>query len=86
MSKEEGIEVEGTVTKALSNAQFNVLLDNGHAVLAYPAGKMRKHFIRIIAGDKVTLLLSPYDLGKGRITFRHKAGSKPAANGPGSAA
>jgi translation initiation factor IF-1 len=77
MSKEEGIEVEGTVIKALSNAQFSVTLDNGHEVLAYPAGKMRKHFIRILPGDKVTLSLSPYDLGKGRITFRHKKGAAP---------
>lgn len=72
MSKEEAIEVEGVVTKALSNAKFSVELENGHVVTAYPSGKMRKFFIKIIPGDKVTLALSPYDLGQGRITFRHK--------------
>jgi translation initiation factor IF-1 len=72
MSKEEAIEVEGTVTKALSNAQFTVQMENGHVVTAYPAGKMRKFFIKILPGDKVTVALSPYDLRKGRITFRHK--------------
>ena len=72
MSKEEAIEVEGVVKKALSNAKFNVEIENGHIVVAYPAGKMRKNFIKILPGDKVTLALSPYDLGKGRITFRHK--------------
>ena len=73
MSKEEGIEVEGVVTKALSNAQFTVEMENGHVIAAYPAGKLRKFFIKIIPGDKVTVSLSPYDLGKGRITFRHKS-------------
>jgi len=73
MSKEEGIEVQGVVQKALSNSKFSVELDNGHAVIAYPAGKMRKFFIKILPGDKVTLSLSPYDLSKGRITFRHKS-------------
>ena len=72
MSKEEAIEVEGVVTKALSNAKFLVELENGHIVTAYPAGKMRKFFIKILPGDRVTLGLSPYDLSKGRITFRHK--------------
>lgn len=72
MSKEEAIEVEGVVTKALSNAQFTVEMDNGHSITAYPSGKMRKFFIKIIPGDKVTVSLSPYDLTKGRITFRHK--------------
>ena len=72
MSKEEAIEVEGVVTKALSNAQFSVTMQNGHMITAYPAGKMRKFFIKIIPGDRVTVALSPYDLGKGRITFRHK--------------
>lgn len=72
MPKEDEIEVEGTVTKALSNAQFSVEMDNGHAITAYPTGKMRKFFIKIIPGDKVTVVLSPYDLSKGRITFRHK--------------
>lgn len=72
MSKEEAIEVEGVVLDALSNAKFSVELENGHKVLAYPSGKMRKFFIRILPGDRVTVALSPYDLGKGRITFRHK--------------
>ncbi len=73
MSKDDAIEVEGVVTKALSNAQFSVEIDNtGHVVTAYPAGKLRKFFIKILPGDKVTVALSPYDLGKGRITFRHK--------------
>lgn len=69
---EEAIEVEGIVTKALSNANFSVELENGHIVTAYPAGKMRKFFIRIIPGDRVTVGLSPYDLSKGRITYRHR--------------
>ncbi len=73
MSKEEAIEVEGIVRKALSNAMFTVEMDNGHMITAYPAGKMRKFFIKILPGDKVNVALSPYDLGKGRITFRHKA-------------
>ncbi|MDO8580834.1 MAG: translation initiation factor IF-1 [Candidatus Omnitrophota bacterium] len=72
MSKEEALEVQGVVKKALSNSKFSVEIDNGHMVVAYPAGKMRKFFIRILPGDKVTVALSPYDLGKGRITFRHK--------------
>jgi translation initiation factor IF-1 len=72
MSKEEAIEVEGVVIKALSNAKFSVDIQNGHTVIAYPAGKMKKFFIKILPGDKVTVDLSPYDLGKGRITFRHK--------------
>ena len=73
MPKEDAIEVEGIVTKALSNAQFSVQIQNGHIVTAYPAGKMRKFFIKILPGDKVTVALSPYDLSKGRITFRHKS-------------
>ena len=72
MIKQEAIEVEGIVTKALSNAKFQVELDNGHLVTAHPAGKMRKFFIRIIPGDRVTVGLSPYDLSMGRITYRHK--------------
>lgn len=72
MSKEEAIEVEGTVLKSLSNAKFSVEIQSGHTIIAYPAGKMRKFFIKILPGDKVTVALSPYDLGKGRITFRHK--------------
>lgn len=72
MSKEEAIELEGVVTKALSNAKFSIETQNGHKVTAYPSGKMRKFFIKILPGDKVTVALSPYDLGNGRITFRHK--------------
>ncbi len=72
MGKEESIEAKGVVVEVLGNAMFRVELDNGHKILAYPRGKMRKHFIRIIAGDKVTVELSPYDLDRGRITYRHK--------------
>ncbi|MGE0269447.1 MAG: translation initiation factor IF-1 [Candidatus Omnitrophota bacterium] len=72
MSKEEAVEVQGVVKKALSNAKFSVETENGFMVVAYIAGKMRKFSIKILPGDKVTVFLSPYDLGKGRITFRHK--------------
>jgi len=72
MAKEEGITVEGTVTEALPNAMFRVQLENGHMVLAHVSGKMRMHFIRILPGDKVTVELSPYDLTRGRITYRYK--------------
>ena len=70
MAKEEGISVEGTVIEPLPNAMFRVELDNGHKVLAHVSGKMRKFFIRILPGDKVTVELSPYDLTRGRITYR----------------
>jgi translation initiation factor IF-1 len=70
--KEESIQVEGKVIEALPNARFRVELENGHRVLAHVAGKMRMHFIRILPGDKVTVELSPYDLTRGRITFRTK--------------
>ena len=70
MAKEEGITVEGTVTEALPNAMFRVELENGHMVLAHVSGKMRMHFIRILPGDTVTVELNPYDLTKGRITYR----------------
>ncbi len=72
MAKEEAIEVEGTVIEPLPNARFKVELENGHIVLAHISGKMRMHFIRILPGDKVKLEISPYDLGKGRITYRSK--------------
>jgi len=72
MAKEEPIEVEGTITETLPNAMFRVELDNGHKVLAHVSGKIRMHFIRIIPGDRVKLELSPYDLSRGRITFRNK--------------
>jgi translation initiation factor IF-1 len=73
MPKEEAIEVEGIISKALSNAQYTVEMENGHTITAYPAGKMRRFFIKILPGDKVTVALSPYDLTRGRITFRHKS-------------
>ena len=72
MPKEDAIEVEGKVIEPLPNAMFKVELDNGHQVLAHISGKMRMHFIKILPGDKVTLELSPYDLNRGRITYRHK--------------
>ena len=72
MSKEDVIEVEGTVVEALPNAMFQVVLANGHIVLAHVSGKMRMNFIRILPGDKVTMELTPYDLNRGRITYRFK--------------
>lgn len=72
MSKEESIEVQGTIMETLPNAMFKVTLDNGHKVLAHISGKMRMHFIKILPGDKVTVELSPYDLSRGRITYRFK--------------
>ena len=72
MSKEDAIQVEGTVIEPLPNARFRVEIENGHKVLAHISGKMRKHFIRILPGDKVAVELSPYDLTRGRITYRYK--------------
>lgn len=72
MAKEEAIEVEGTVVEPLPNAMFRVELSNGHKVLAHVSGKIRMNFIRILPGDKVTVELSPYDLSRGRITYRYK--------------
>lgn len=72
MAKEETLEMEGIVAEVLPDTRFRVKLDNGMEVSAYASGKMRKHRIRILAGDKVTLEMSPYDLTKGRISFRHK--------------
>ncbi len=73
MSKrEDSIEMEGTVVEPLPNAMFRVELDNGHKVLAHISGKMRMHYIRILPGDKVVVELSPYDLSRGRITYRYK--------------
>ena len=72
MGKEDIIEVQGVVTETLPNAMFRVQLDNGHKILAHISGKMRMHFIRILPGDKVTVEMSPYDLTKGRITYRYK--------------
>lgn len=74
MAKEEAIEVDGIVQKALSNLQYTVQITSGHLVTAYVSGKMRRFFIKILPGDSVTVALSPYDLTRGRITFRHKAG------------
>jgi translation initiation factor IF-1 len=70
--KEEAIEMDGTVAEVLRNSTFRVLLTNGHQVLATIAGKMRRFRIRVLAGDRVTLAISPYDLTRGRITYRHK--------------
>ena len=72
MPKQDSIEVTGTVLETLPNAMFRVALDNGHKVLAHISGKMRMHFIRILPGDKVKVELSPYDLSRGRITYRAK--------------
>jgi len=72
LAKEEAIEVQGIVKEALPNTQFKVELQNGHLILAHLSGKMRKHFIRIVPGDKVTVALSPYDLTRGRIIFRER--------------
>ncbi|MEJ2267076.1 MAG: translation initiation factor IF-1 [Anaerolineales bacterium] len=75
MAKDEGkIQVEGTVVEALPATQFKVRLDNGHEVLAYLSGKMRKYYIRILLGDRVRVEMSPYDLTRGRIVYRHKKG------------
>ncbi len=72
MSKQTAIEQDGTIIEALSNAMFRVQLDNGHIIIAHISGKMRMHYIRILPGDKVRVEMSPYDLTKGRISFRHK--------------
>lgn len=79
MAKEELIEMNGLVVEVLPDSRYRVTLDNGHQLIAYTAGKMRKNHIRILAGDKITLELSPYDVTKGRITFRHIEGRTPAA-------
>lgn len=78
MAKEELLEVEGVVSEVLPNTQFRVTLDNGVDVVAYASGKMRKFRIRITRGDRVTVEMSPYDLTKARINFRHREGSAPA--------
>lgn len=81
MAKEELIEMQGVVNEVLPDSRFRVTLENGHSLVAYTGGKMKKNHIRILAGDKVSLELSPYDLGKGRITFRHlppRTGGIPA--------
>jgi len=81
MTKQQGIQVNGRVTEVLPDQNFRVVLDNGHTVLAYASGKMSKYRIRVLVGDIVTLELSPYDLTRGRITFRHKAGDAPRPRG-----
>jgi translation initiation factor IF-1 len=80
MAKEDVIEMEGVVSEVLPDTRFRVTLDNGHIIIAYMSGKMRKHRIRILAGDKVSIELTPYDLSKGRITFRHKDERAAPAN------
>ena len=87
MAKEELIEMHGKVDEVLPDSRFRVTLDNGHTLIAYTGGKMRKFRIRILSGDRVSLELSPYDLSKGRITFRHienraPGGPRPAARRP----
>jgi translation initiation factor IF-1 len=78
MPKEDMIEMQGLVDEVLPDTRFRVSLENGHKIIAYMAGKMRKHRIRILAGDKVSIELTPYDLTKGRITFRHKDEKAPS--------
>ena len=80
MAKEDLIEMQGVVMEVLPDTRFRVTLDNGHMLVAYSGGKMRKNHIRVLAGDKVSLELSPYDLTKGRITFRHIEGRTPSAS------
>jgi translation initiation factor IF-1 len=72
MAKEEAIELQGTVNEVLPNANFRVELENGHEILAYLSGKMRKHYIRVLEGDEVTVEISPYDMSRGRVTYRYK--------------
>lgn len=89
MAKEEELEFEGIVDEVLPDARCRVKLDNGHMVVAYTSGRMKKNRIRILAGDRVTITMTPYDLTKGRITFRHKdvrsgpGGGGPPGGGPG---
>jgi len=77
MAKQEAIELEGLVTEVLPDQNFRVRLQNDHVVLAYAAGKMAKFRIRVLVGDRVTVQLSPYDMSRGRITYRHKVGDAP---------
>ncbi len=78
MSKDDVIQMQGEVVENLPNATFRVALDNGHEILAYLSGKMRRHYIRVLLGDRVRIELSPYDLTRGRITFRFKGPSRAA--------
>ena len=82
MSKEELLTFEGVVTELLPDARFRVTLDNGHETLAYSSGKMKKNRIRVLAGDRVTVEMTPYDLTKGRLTFRHKDERSGPIGGP----
>ena len=82
MAKEELIEMQGVVNEVLPDSRYRVTLDNGHQLVAYSAGKMKKNHIRILAGDRVTLELSPYDLSKGRISFRHLSRAPGSATPP----
>ena len=85
MAKEDLIEMRGTVDEMLPDSRYRITLDNGHQLVAYTGGKMRKHRIRILAGDKVTVEMTPYDLTKGRINFRHKdvrQGPPPTSSRP----
>ena len=82
MPREETMEFEGLVTELLPEGRFRVQLENEHTILAYTAGKMRKHRIRTLVGDRVTVEMTPYDLTKGRIVFRHKTDSGPRPPGP----
>jgi translation initiation factor IF-1 len=85
MAKEELIEMEGVVSEVLPDARFRVTLDAGHEVMAYTAGRMKRHRIRVLAGDRVTVEITPYDLSKGRLIFRHKderAPVMPVRGGP----
>ncbi len=83
MAKEEVLEFEGVVNDVLPDGRFRVQLDNGHEIIAYTAGRMKRNRIRTIAGDRVTVEMTPYDLDKGRIVFRHKTDTGPAAPGGG---
>lgn len=87
MSKEDLIEMQGKVEEVLPDSRFRVTLENGHKLIAYSGGRMRKHRIRVLAGDRVSVEMSPYDLNKGRITFRHienrvNSGAAPVRRGP----
>ncbi len=82
MAKEELIEMQGIVDEVMPDSRYRVTLDNGHQLIAYAGGKMRRHHIRVLAGDKVTLEMSPYDLSKGRLTFRHLERRSPAPAHP----
>ncbi|MET4579422.1 translation initiation factor IF-1 [Ottowia thiooxydans] len=86
MAKEELIEMQGKVDEVLPDSRFRVTLENGHTLVAYAGGKMRKHRIRVLAGDRVSLEMSPYDLNKGRLTFRHLEPRNSSSGAPRSGA